>query len=112
MTRAGRSCARMMSPPPLHETESHEDHVHELDPRKRYEDAAHPVDPKVAPEDGRRADGTVADAAEGQRDERDDDQGVEDDGGEDSALRRGEMHDVEHAERGIRAREGRGDDGE
>src|SRR5215475_9381976 len=112
MTRAGRNCARMMSPPPLHEAEGHEDHVHELDSRERDEDAAHAVDPEVAPENGRRAKGTVADAAEGERDERDDDQGVEDDGGEDGALRRGEMHDVEHAERGIGARKGRGDDSE
>src|SRR5215470_7416341 len=92
MTRAGRSCARMISTPPLYEAEGHEDHVHELDPRKRDEDAAHAVDPEVAPEDGRRADGTVKDAAEGQRDERNDDQGVEDDGGENGTLRRGEMH--------------------
>src|SRR5262252_3912212 len=111
MTRAGRSCARMSSPP-LYEAEGHEDHVHELDPRERDEDAAHAVDPEVAPENGRRANRTVADAAEGQRDERDDDQRVEDDGGEDGALRGGEMHDVEHTERGIGAREGRGDDGE
>src|SRR5262249_21227409 len=93
MTRAGRSCVRMISTPPLHEAEGHEDHLPELDPRERDEDAAHAIDPEVAPEDGRRADGAVADAAEGQRDERDDDQGVEDDGGEDGALRRGEMHD-------------------
>src|SRR5215510_11715331 len=71
MTRAGRSCTRMMSTPPLHEAEGHEDHVHELDPRERDEDPAHPVDPEVAPEDGRRADGTVAHTAEGERDEGD-----------------------------------------
>src|SRR5215467_6109066 len=83
MTRAGRSCARMMSSPPLHEAEGNKNHVHELDPRERDEDAAHAIDPEVAPQDGRRPDGAVAHATECQRDERDDDQGVEDDGGED-----------------------------
>ena len=56
--------------------------------------------------------GFVAHAAQCQRDERDDDERVEDDGRKDGRLRRLEVHDVERTEDGEGRGEHRGDDGE
>ncbi len=63
------------------------------------------------PEQAAGLDGAVLHAAEGQRDEHDDDEGVEDDAGEDRGVGV-QPHDVECAERGVGAHERRGDDGE
>src|SRR5213593_4168480 len=78
---------------PLHQMQGEQDHVDELDARERNEDAAHAVDPDMPPQDGRGADRAVAHALQGERNQRDDDESVEDDGGEDRALRRGQPRD-------------------
>ena len=69
-----------------------------LDADKGNDDAAKPVDQQIAPEQRTRADRTVGDALQRQRDERDDDQRIEDDGRQDGALRRRQIHNVERLE--------------
>ena len=58
------------------------------------------------------ADRPILHAAQRQRNQRDDDQGVEDDGRENRALRRREMHDVERLQFGIADHEHRRNDRE
>ena len=63
-----------------------DDDVDELDADERGDDAADAVDERVACQQRSGADGPVGDAAEGERDQGDDDERVEDDGREDGAL--------------------------
>src|SRR5256886_13960122 len=74
----------------LYQAQRDQDHVHELDPRERDDNSPHAVDPDMTAQDGRGAERAVAHALQRQRDQRDDDQRVEDDGGENGALRRGQ----------------------
>ena len=59
--------------------QSRDDEVDELDGDERRDDAAQPVDQQIAAKQRGGADGTILDAPQRQRDQRDDDQGVEDD---------------------------------
>ena len=65
-----------------------DEQVDQLDPDERQDHAAEPVDEQVAPQQRRGADRAVLDALERERDERGDDQRVEDDRRDDRALRR------------------------
>src|SRR6476619_4034294 len=78
-----------------------DEQIDEENPGEGRYDAAQAVDQPVAAQQVRRAGRGVAHAAQGQRDERDDDQRVEDDGREDGRLRCGQAHDVERAERRV-----------
>src|SRR5215831_16148151 len=70
--------------------EMHSGHheVDRLDAEERNDDAADSVDQKVEPQQSGGADWAIAHALQRQRNERDDDQRVEDDRGQDGALRR------------------------
>ena len=70
------------------------------------------VDEQVAAQHRGRGDGAEAHAPERERDQRDDHERVEDDGGEDRAARAVEAHHVERVERRERAGEHRRDDRE
>ena len=81
-----------------------------LMPGNGNDDAADAVDPHVTAQHGGGAERAIAHALQGQRDQRDDDQRVEDDGGQDRARRRGQPHDVQLVEHGIgRGERGRND---
>src|SRR4029077_13007221 len=69
--------------------------VDRLDADERDDHAAAAVDPQVAPQQWAGPDRAIAHAFERQRNERDDDQRVEDDRRENGALRRRQPHDVE-----------------
>src|ERR1700759_755671 len=75
LTKTGR---RFMSRSPTESWNVQDDEVDELDPDERDDQAADAVDPQVPAEHGRRRRGPVPDTAQGQRDQRDDDQSVED----------------------------------
>ena len=72
----------------LGQVEGGDDDVDELDADEGGDDAADAVDEQVAAQQRGGGHGPVADAAQGERDERDDDERVEDDGREDGRLRR------------------------
>src|ERR1700755_1606598 len=95
-TRAGRISFSMGLSSGEMQGGDHE--VDRLNADERNDDAADAVDQQVAPQQRTGADRPVRDALQGERDQRDDDQRVEDDGGEDRALRRRQLHDVERAE--------------
>src|SRR5579883_1863914 len=98
-TSAGRICESMALA--SRQVKSDEEQIDDLDADERHHDAAEPVDEQVAAEERVGPHGAVADAAQGERDEEDDDDRVEDDRGEDRALRRREAHHVEPVERGV-----------
>src|SRR5215469_11945932 len=81
----------------LRQADGGDDDVDELDADERHDDAADAIEPEVAPQDRGGTGRPVRDAAQGERDERDNDEGVEDDRREDRALRVPEAHDVEDA---------------
>ena len=58
----------------------------DLDADEGHDDAAEPVDEQVAPQERGGTDRAIADSLQRQRDQRDDDQRIEDDGGQDRAL--------------------------
>src|SRR3974390_51940 len=68
--------------------------VDRLDTDERNDDSAYTVDQQVAPQQRGGADRTIADAAQRQRNEGNDDQRIEDDRGQDRALRGRQAHDV------------------
>ncbi len=61
---------------------------------------------------GACANGTIGDALQGKRNQRDDDQRIEDDCRQDGALRRRQIHNVERLELRVEGEEQRWDDGE
>src|SRR5579871_5217347 len=77
------------------EPEGGEAHVDELDADEWGNDPAHAVEEQRAPQDGGGAERAVLHAAQRERDEQDDDDGVENDGREDGRERRREVHDVQ-----------------
>src|ERR1700745_2692254 len=93
-TMAGR-ISRNMTRSPSGEMQGRNDNVDGLDADERDDDAADAVDPKIAAEQRAGADRAITHPFEGQWDERDNDQRIEDNGGEDCALRRLQMHNVE-----------------
>src|SRR5262249_36801477 len=64
-----------------------DDHVDQLDAGKWGDDAAYAIDEQVPAQQGGRADGAVANAPQRQRDQRHDDQRVEDHGRQHGAAR-------------------------
>ena len=62
-----------------------DDQVDQLDSDKRNDETAEAVDEQVALQDGERAHRFVSDAAQRQRNQRDDDERVENDGAQDRA---------------------------
>src|SRR5262249_32109312 len=83
-----------------------------LDADERNDDAAYAVDQQVTAQQRPGADRAVGDALQRQRDQRDDDQRVEDDGRQDGALRARQAHDVERLQLRIERHEHGRDDGE
>src|SRR5580700_9867037 len=92
-TTAGRSSRNMMSS--SREMQGRNNEVDGLDAEKRNQDAADAVDQQIATQQWARPDGPVRDALQRQRNQSNDDQGVEDDRRQDGALRRLQMHDVQ-----------------
>ena len=84
----------------LGEMKCGDDEIDEFDPNEWNNDAAETVDEQVALEDGERAHRFVSDAAQRQRNQRDDDKRVENHGAQDRARRAVQMHDVERGDRG------------
>src|ERR1700722_20932981 len=84
------SCRRNMSMHP----QSDEQQIDELYADERGDHAAHAVDQEVSPQDGGRAHRLELDAAQRQRDEYDDDDGVEDDRRQDGRMGIVQSHDV------------------
>src|SRR5690349_12249833 len=99
ITRAGRSSFNIVSFP-LCEAGSTDDEVDRLDPDERDDDAAEAVDQQVAAQQVRGPGGgadraAVLDTFERQRDQRDDDQRVEDDRRQNGTFRRRQTHHVQ-----------------
>src|SRR5688572_18932700 len=94
------------------ESKDDEKQVEQLDAHEGHDQAAEPVDEQVAAQHGRGGSRTVGDAAERQRDERDDDERVEDHARQNRRLRRVQSHHVQRPELRIGGDEQRGDDGE
>src|SRR5262249_17883641 len=94
------------------EVEGGEHEIDRLDADEWNDDAADAIDQQVAPQQRAGADRTITHAFERQRDQRDDDQRVEDDRGENRALRGGQVHDVERLQLRIERDEHRRDAGE
>src|SRR5213075_2031566 len=80
-----------------------------LDADERDDHAAQTVQQEIAPQDAPRAERAILNALQREWNQRDDDQRVEDDRGENRALRRGQPHDVERLQLGERGQEQRGD---
>ena len=76
----------------------HQAQVDGLDADERDDDAAHAVDQQVVAQQHIGGLGLVLHALQRQRNQRDDDDGVEDDRGENGRLRRMQVHDVERVE--------------
>src|SRR5215831_14763234 len=92
-TMAGRISRNMIVS--LGEMQGRDGKVDRLDPNERNDHAADSVDQKVEAQQSGGTDRTIADPFQRQWNERDDDQRVEDDGGQDGALRRCKPHDIE-----------------
>ena len=73
--------------------------IDEFDADERNDDAAEAVDEQVALQNGERADRLVRHAAQRQRNQRDDDERVENDGAQDRAGRAVQAHDVQRRDR-------------
>src|ERR1019366_3987269 len=73
-----------------------DDQVDQLDPDEWGDDPAQAVDPQVAAQQRARADRTVAQALQRERDQHWDHDRIEDDRGEDRGVRVAETHNVEH----------------
>src|SRR6266478_9264572 len=96
-TIAGRSSFSMTSVS-SGEVEGADNQVDGLDADERNDDSADAVDEQIASHERGGTDRTIAHPFERQRNKRDNDQRVEDDGGENRALRRRQAHDVEHSQ--------------
>ncbi len=83
----------------LGEVESSDDEIDELDADKRNDDAAEAVDEQVALQNRERAHRFVGNAAQRQRNQRDDDERVENDRAENGAGRAVQVHDVKRRDR-------------
>src|ERR1700738_1525170 len=73
-------------------------HVDQLDADEGHNNATEDVDEQIAHQQRGGAGGAVLHAPEGKRDQRDDDQRVEYDRRQDSALRRLQVHEVQRLE--------------
>src|SRR5579872_916560 len=82
------------------EPQRRDDDVHDLDAHKGRDDAADAVDEEIAPQQRLGAHRTVRHAAQRERHQRDDDERIGDDRGQNRRLRRLEPHDVERDQDG------------
>src|SRR6202011_6141310 len=89
-----------------------DEQVDGLDSGEGGDDAADSVGGEVVPDQGSRTDRAVAHAAQGERDEDDDDDGVEDHGRQHGAVGAVQLHDVESVQLRQRDKEDGGDDRE
>ena len=92
--------------------ERSDDEIDELDADERHDDAAQAIDEQIALQNGQSAHRFVGHAAQRQRDQRDDDERVENDGAQDGAGRAVQMHDVERRDGREGRHQHRGNDGE
>src|ERR1700722_19481684 len=97
---------------PLSEVQHADDDVDGLDTDEGHDDAAESVDEEVAAENRGSTERAILDAAQGERNQRHDNQGVEDDRRKNRALGRREMHDVEALQFRIAEDEHRGNNRE
>src|ERR1700677_1842574 len=97
---------------PLGEVQHADDDVDGLDTDEGHDDTAETVDQEVAAENRGSTEGAILNAAQGERNQRHDDQGVEDDRGKNCALRCREMHDVKALQFRIAEDEHRGNNRE
>lgn len=88
------------------------DEIDELDADERHDDAAEAIDEEVALQDCQGAHRLVGDAAQGQRNQRDNDEGVENDGAKNGAGGTVKVHDVERSDGGEGGHQHGGNDGE
>src|SRR3974390_627582 len=79
---------------PLRKMQDSEQLVDEPDSGEGNQDAPQPVDQQIAPQQGSRRQRAILHSPQRQRDQGDDDQSVENDRGEDRALRGVQSHDV------------------
>src|SRR5450432_4657330 len=96
---AGQSCLRSMIARPLDEVQGNEEEIDDLDAHERHDETAESVDQQVPAENHGRRRGAILDAAQRERNERDDDERVENHAREDRGLRRVQAHDVERLQR-------------
>src|SRR5580692_1364791 len=87
-------------------------HINQLDAQKWRDNATQSVDEKVLAQQRRGSQRPVANTAQRQRNQCDDDQRVEDDRGENRGLGSAKPHDVQNFQLRKRGLEHRGDDGE
>src|SRR5215470_8060725 len=80
---------------PLGQPQPRDHHVDNLDSDERNDYPADPIDQQVARQDRGGTERPILDPAQRERDERDNDERVENDRGKDRALRGAEVHDVE-----------------
>ncbi len=108
MTSAGRSCFNIFLF--LKPAEGDDGHINDLDADERNNDAAEAVDQKIARQQCACADRLISNALQRKRDQRDNDECVEDDRREDRALWGCKPHDVERAKLRIKGEKHRGND--
>src|SRR6266567_4794355 len=87
-------------------------HVDQLDTDERNNYSAHAVDPKIVTQQYRRAHRAVFNPSQCQRDQGNDDQSIEDHGGEYRRFRCLQVHNVQRVENWKSAREHSWNDGE
>lgn len=79
-------------------------HVDQFNADKRNHDSTHPIDQQVTSQQRTGSNRTIRKALQGERNERDNDQRVKDDGGQDRTVRCRQMHDIQRIEGWIRCR--------
>src|SRR5258708_1826846 len=94
------------------EFQGRDDQINQLDTHERQDDAAQAVNQQVALQNGERADGLICYAAQGQRNERNDNERVENDRAQNRAGGAVEPHDVERCNGGKGGHQHRGNDRE
>src|SRR5437899_12344786 len=78
-----------------HEFEGSDNHVDNFDADERNDDSAETINQKIALQNSQRADGLIFHATQRQRNERDDDQGVENNRAQDCTLGTMQTHDIQ-----------------
>src|ERR1035437_253632 len=96
----------------LNEFERGDEDINGLDAGERNDDAAQAVDEQIALQNGKRANRFELHAAQRERNQCDDDEGVENDRAQNRAVRAVQVHDVERRDGGERDHQHRGNDGE
>src|SRR5687768_4324192 len=94
-TRVTRHAGRRRPLSMSRQSEKNEHDINELDTDERHHEPAESVDPEISAENRGRPGRPIPDAAKGERNERDDDQRIENHAREYGRLRRMQSHDVE-----------------